>query len=96
MSALSDMLSRLRSLEPEAALGFKPPYPPVALQISPRDAALVRVKRRRRGKPLLETHEVREISEPVIPSSIFQPVSGSTEELTKRLQELFEHSGSSR
>ena len=93
MSALSDMLNRLRGLEPEAVFGLKPPYPPVALQVSPGEAVLVRVKQRRRGRPLLETYQVREISDPVIPSSIFQPVSGSTEELTKLLQGLFERSG---
>jgi hypothetical protein len=65
----------------------------VALQISPEEAALVRIKRRRRGRPLLEAHQVRPVSEPVIPASIFQPVTGSTQELTARLRELFEHSG---
>jgi len=93
MKSITDMLDRLKGLEPEAALGLKPPYPPVALQIAPGEAALVRVRRLRRGRPLLEAHGVRPIPEPCIPASIFQPVTGSADELTARLRELFEHSG---
>jgi len=93
MSTIIELLERVRGLEPEAVLGLKPPYPPVALQITPGEAALVRIRRRRRGRPLLEALSVRPISEPCIPASIFQPVTGSAEELTARLGELFEHSG---
>lgn len=93
MNSIADMLDRLKSLEPEAVLGLKPPYPPVALQITPGEVALVRVKRRRRGRPLLEAHLVRPIPEPCIPASIFQPPSGSAEELAALLGELFERSG---
>jgi hypothetical protein len=93
MSPITDILDRLRAMEPEAALGLRPPYPPVAVQVSPGEVALVRVKKRRRGKPLLEAHQVRPIESPVIPPSIFHPVTGSADELTGRLQELFEHSG---
>jgi len=93
MNSITDMLDRLKGLEPEAALGLKPPYPPVALQIGPGEAALVRVRRRRRGLPLLEALRVRPIPEPCIPASIFQPVTGPAEELAARLRELFEHSG---
>jgi len=93
MKSITEMLDRLRGLEPEAALGLKPPYPPVALQIAPGEVALVRVRRARRGRSLLEAHGVRPIPEPCIPASIFQPVTGPAEELTARLGELFEHSG---
>jgi Tfp pilus assembly PilM family ATPase len=93
MSSINDILERLRSLEPEAALGLKPPYPPVALQITPGEAALVRVRRKSRGRPLLEALLARPIPEPCIPASIFQPVTGPAEDLTSRLRELFELSG---
>jgi len=93
MNSITDMLDRLKGLEPEAALGLKPPYPPVALQIGPGEAALVRVRRRRRGRPLLEALRVRPLPEPYIPASIFQPVTGSADELSAPLRELFEHSG---
>jgi hypothetical protein len=93
MSSINDIMTKLRGLEPEAVLGLKPPYPPVALQIGPGEAALVRLKRRRRGLPLLEAHQLRVLDQPCIPASIFHPVSGDAGELTRRLAELFEHSG---
>jgi Tfp pilus assembly PilM family ATPase len=93
MSSITDMFDKLRGLEPEAVLGLKPPYPPVALQISPGEAALVRMKRRRRGRAMLEAHQIRPVEETCIPASIFQPVTGEPAELTDRLRELFEKSG---
>jgi hypothetical protein len=93
MSSITDIFDKLRGLEPEAVLGLKPPYPPVALQISPGEATLVRMKHRRRGRALLEAHVVRPVAETFIPSSIFQPVTGDATELTARMRELFEQSG---
>jgi hypothetical protein len=53
MNSFTDILDRLRSLDPERMIGLRPPYPPVALQLDRTGAVLVRLKRRRRGLPLL-------------------------------------------
>ena len=93
MSALNDILDRVRGMEPEKVLGLRPPYPPVVLQVRPGEAALVRLRRRRRGRPLLEAHQEGPLPEACIPTSIFQSSSGGTEELVGPLRDLFDRSG---
>ena len=43
MSTLTDIMDRLRGMEPEKVLGLRPPYPPVVVQFSPGSATLIRV-----------------------------------------------------
>jgi hypothetical protein len=93
MSMMSDVLGRLRTLDPEALLNLRPPYPPVALAIDRERGLLVRLKHRRGPGPLLEAHAERSFAEPCVPASIFQPVVRPGQELIARLQELFEASG---
>jgi hypothetical protein len=93
MNPLTTTIARLRGLDLERALGLRPPYPPVAMEIEPHRLALVRVKRRRRQLPLLEAHAARKLTEDSVPASIFQPVPAASEELAGTLKDLFEASG---
>ena len=93
MSAVSDIVDRLRGLQVDALLGLRPPYPPVAVEFDREEAVLVRVKHKRRGKPLLEAHAVRSLPTDCIPASIFQQPAGASTELVGRLRELFEVTG---
>jgi hypothetical protein len=93
MANLSDIVEKVKGLDPERLIGLRPPYPPVALQLGSSEAVLVRLKKTRRGRPLLEAHQTRPIPEQSMPASIFQPIPAATGELTARLQELFEASG---
>ena len=93
MSGLSNVVDRLRGLIPESLLRLRAPYPPVALAVDGDAAVLVRLKRRRRAKPLLEACVARPLGSECIPASIFQTVARPTAELAHRLQELFELSG---
>jgi hypothetical protein len=93
MNNFTDILDRLRGLDPERMIGLRPPYPPVALQLDRTGAVLVRMKRKRRGLPLLESHSARTVSEECMPASIFEPIPNMTQELVPKLRELFEASG---
>jgi len=93
MSAISDIVDRLRGLQVDALLGLRPPYPPVAVEFDREEAVLVRVKHKRRGKPLLEAHAVRSVPTDCIPASIFQQPAGANTELVGQLRELFEVTG---
>jgi hypothetical protein len=93
MKNLSDIIERVKGLEAERLIGLRPPYPPVALQVGGTEAALVRLKRRRRGRPILEAHQTRPIPKDCMPASIFQQIPPVTGELAAKLGELFEASG---
>lgn len=93
MMPLSQLLERLRGLDLERTLGLQPDYPPVALALDRREVALVRLKRRRRGRPLLEAHQFSELEESWVPASIFQNHMGSIVDLAARLRGLFEATG---
>jgi Tfp pilus assembly PilM family ATPase len=91
--ALPSFVERLRMMDADRALGLLPPYPPVAIQLSPGELGLVRLKRQRRGQPVLEGCILRELDEAMVPPSIFQTSGVSVDELAPKLQELFDASG---
>jgi len=91
MAALQEIWARLDGTA--AAVGLRPTYPPVALDLEQRVISLVRCRRRRGRKPLLEAHVQRELEVPVLPDSIFQPAARKSPDLVDRLRELFEASG---
>ncbi|HXV75161.1 MAG TPA: pilus assembly protein PilM [Candidatus Polarisedimenticolaceae bacterium] len=93
MNSLSQIIERVRGLQLDALLGLRPPYPPVALEVDRGQVTLVRLKLRRRAKPLLEAHAVRSLPEEAIPASIFQPAGGTIEGIATPFRELFERSG---
>jgi len=91
MASLQEFWTRLDGTA--AAVGLRPAYPHVALDLEQRVISLVRFKSRRGRKPLLEAHVQRALDAPVLPDSIFQPSAGKIPGLADRLQELFEASG---
>jgi hypothetical protein len=93
MESLTSLVDRVRSVSFERALGLRPPYPPVVLELDTDEVRLVRMKRRRGGRMLLEAHGVKPLPPGSIPDSIFQPVTVATTELTTNLRSLFEHTG---
>jgi type IV pilus assembly protein PilM len=90
MMSLSQLLERARGLDLERALGLRPDYPPVALALERGAAGLVRLRRRRRGRPLLEAYQVGELEPSSVPATIFQNDVGSIVDLSARLRTLFE------
>lgn len=93
MNPLSNIWERLNGWDLEQQLGLRPAYPAVAIELDRREAVLVRLKRRRRGRPLLEARQVRQMGQACVPASLFQNDVGPAEELRAKLRELFEASG---
>lgn len=92
MKPLSSLLDPLRRFSLPGS-GLRPAYPPVAVEIDRREMVLVRLRRRGRGKPQLDAHQVRAMPDGVVGSSIFRPNLGPSEEMGKKMRELFEASG---
>lgn len=93
MNPLSDLIDRLRGLDLERMAGLRPAYPPVAVEMDRNEMVLVRLKRRRRGQPTLEAHQVRPMPEQAGAGSILRPNLVSPQEVAKRVRELLETSG---
>ena len=93
MSRLASLLAPVRRLDLDRMAALRPDYPSVAVEIDRRDLVLVRVKRRRRGLPELEAHQVRPMPDRVVGASIFRPNLGAPEELARKARELFEATG---
>jgi len=93
MSSLSEMIERFRGLRLEAALGLRPVYPHVALELDQDEITLVRLKRKRGQPPVLDGHYERKFGGATVPSTIYDPVSISIRELGRTLGELFEEAG---
>lgn len=87
------IMERVRGIDPEAWLGLRPPYPPVAVSVETDSAVLVRLKPRHRRPARFESLAVRPLEADVIPASIFQGMGHTPEVLGGRLRELFEASG---
>jgi len=93
MVPVREMIDRARRVATDAAARLRPPYPPVALEVEQREALIVRLKRNRRGKPVLEAHALRPLGVEAVPGSIFDTPAGALPELTQKFRELFEASG---
>lgn len=93
MSVLDPILARLRSFDPEALLDLRPKYPPVAVEIDRGRLTLVRVKPKRRARPLLEAFRIQAAPEPAAGTSVFKPHLGTPDEMARQARELFEQSG---
>jgi len=89
MSSATEIIARLRSFDLDGWL--RPPCPPVVLALEPRALTLLRVKRRRRGKAVLEACQSRPLEG--VPTSIFQAGTIASDDLGARLRELFEVTG---
>jgi type IV pilus assembly protein PilM len=92
MSALNDLLARVKGFDPEALLNLRPSWPPVAVEIDRGRLVLARVKRAR-GKPALEAFRVQETPDHLLSPSLFKPNLGTPAELAAQLRDLFARSG---
>jgi hypothetical protein len=93
MASLKDMLDQLRSSDLERRLGLRPAYPHVALELDRNSMALVNLKAKRRGRPVLESYRVQESGEGGVPATIFDQNIAEPTELAQRLRRLFESGG---
>jgi Tfp pilus assembly PilM family ATPase len=93
MNSLSEVLDWLRSFDVERALGLRPSWPRVAVELEPRQLSAVRLKAKRRGTPLLEGQDVRELSEPGVPPTMFDQTVKPGQELADRVRESLEALG---
>ncbi len=71
---------------------LRPTYPPVAVEVCSQEVVLVRLKRRR-GLPSLDAAEVRPFSQPLPGPSISRPTLDGQDEVSARIREAFEASG---
>lgn len=93
MNPIQPIVDRFKGLGTEQLPGLRAPSPPVALELDGREIVLVRLKRRGRGKPVLEAHKVRDLPEGACDGSILHPRIGAGTELAVRVRELFEMTG---
>lgn len=89
---LNAVLAPLRRLDLERMVGLRPSIPPVAVEFDRDEMVLVRL-RRRRGGATLESHGSREMPGRETAPSILRPNLGAPEEVTRRVRELFEATG---
>jgi type IV pilus assembly protein PilM len=93
MASLSDMVEQLRGLNLERAIGLRPECPRVALEFERKSISLVRLKTKRRRRPVLESYRVQTLNEPGVPATISDPDLIEQSRLAESLQKLFESCG---
>jgi len=92
LGSLSQVLDPIRRLDLERFVNLRPAYPAVALEIDQREVVLVRVKPRRKERPLLEAYQVRPLPQESAVSSIAK-AGGSQGALLGTLRSLFDATG---
>jgi hypothetical protein len=93
MASLTNMIDRLRGLDFERAFGLRPEYPRVALELERKSMALVRLKKKRTGVPLLETYRVQALEEAGVPATISDQELIDQGRLGETIRDLLEKSG---
>jgi hypothetical protein len=93
IASVSDLIEQLRGIDLERRLGLRPDYPRVALEFDRKAMTLVRLKAKRRGRPMLESYRVQTLAEPEGPATISDPALVDLERLQHTVRELFETAG---
>jgi len=93
MSTLSKITDQIQGAVQQRLPSFHPAYPQVALEMDSREMVLVRLKRKGRGKPTLEAHEVRPMPPLREALSMFRPSLGPATEISGIIQEMFTKTG---
>ncbi len=93
MNAVSNLVDRLGTYATRRLAVLRPVYPPVAIELDADGIVLVRLKRGRRGATALEAHRIASMPEDGRAASIFRPMLGPSEEISKRIREAFEATG---
>ena len=87
MASLADMLQQLRGFDLERAMGLRPPYPDVALELEQQSMTLVRLKPKRHT---LEAYKIQTLDEAGVPATIFDQDVVAPERLREQLRGLYE------
>jgi Tfp pilus assembly PilM family ATPase len=87
MAVWSEWVDRVRGLDVERALGLRPAWPGLALELEGTKLVAVRLRRRRRGVAQLEAFHVGELGRPAVPATIFETETGPGEEFGARVAE---------
>lgn len=93
MSTLSKITDRIQGAVQQHMPALRPSYPQVALEMDSREMVLVRLKRKGRGKPTLEAHEVRPMPEPKEPLSMFRPGLAPASEISAVIRDMLARTG---
>ena len=93
MSTLSKITDRIQGAMQQHMPALRPSYPEIALEMDSREMVLVRLKRKSRGKPTLEAHEVRPMPEPKEPLSMFRPALAPTSEISAVIRDMLTRTG---
>ncbi len=92
MRAVASLWNRVRRAGVDGAGSLRAPLPSVALEVTPGEVVLVRLKRRR-GRRVLESAQIRPFAEVASEASIARPTLAAPDELAGRVREVFEASG---
>ncbi len=93
MSLMTSLLEPFRRIDLDRWALLRASVPPVAVELDRSEMVLVRLRPRRRGRPLLEAHASRPMPEHVTESSNLKVSLGAVEETTRKARELFEVTG---
>ena len=93
MSTLSKITDRALGVVQQRMPSLHPAYPQVALEMDAHEIVLVRLKRKGRGKPTLEAHDVRPMPAVREPLSMFRPSLGPAAEISGVIQGMFTRTG---
>ncbi len=92
MNGLRDLVRYVRHVELERVRGLRPAYPPVAVEVNPRELVLARL-RRRRGRIELEAHASEPVPEGALGLSMLRPNVKGAEAVVATLRRLYERTG---
>ena len=93
MASLAEMLEQLRGFDLGQAIGLRPPCPDVALELDRQSMTLVRLKPKRRRRPMLEAYKIQTLNEAGVPATIFDQDVVGPEQLSQQLRGLYESAG---
>ncbi len=93
MSLVASLLEPFRRVDLERWAFFRASVPPVAVELDRAEMVLVRLRSRRRGRPVLEAHASRPMPEAVTESSNLRVSLGETDTTVRKARELFESTG---
>ena len=93
MSSFAETAEQILGQVQNRLPALHPAYPPVAVELDQDSLVLVRLLKKGRGKPALEAHQVAGLTGTQETPTMFRPVLGAGEEITRVLKELFVRTG---
>ncbi len=93
MSALASTAEKILGKVQARLPALRPSYPPVAVEVEGDSLVLVRLRTKGRGKPVLEAHKVAALAGAAGSPTLFRPVLGAGDEITRALKDLFVQTG---